>query len=458
MLFNSLPFIFVFMPLTAIVYFLLNKRHLTLFANIALIVASFIFYGLGDIHSVRVMLGSILVNFAFTSQINRLKAPSERKGLLIVGIIFNVALLCYYKYAVFFAENANFLLGTHFDFSNIFLPLAISFLTFQQIAYLVDTYHDETKEYDFFDYALFICFFPKLISGPITAHRELMPQIKRARNRFVNWENVYKGLFIFSIGLFKKVMIADKLVEMVGSGYSEYSKLSMLQAWETSLCYTMQLYLDFSGYCDMAMGAALILNIRLPVNFNSPYKACNIQDFWRRWHITLSRWLMAYIYIPLGGNRKGLFRTYVNLFVVFLVGGFWHGAGWPFIVWGALHGSAMVCHRFWMTHGFKMPAWLGWVLTMCFVNIAWIFFRASDINVAWCVTQKLFDFASFSTEHLQNLAAPVVLLAFARLFPNSIEWLEKVDARKRWGIFAALLTFGYVLVSLRVSEFIYANF
>ena len=185
------------------------------------------------------------------------------------------------------------------------MPLAISFLTFQQIAYLVDTYRDETKEYDFFDYALFICFFPKLISGPITAHRELMPQIKRARNRFLNWENVYKGLFIFSIGLFKKVMIADKLVETVGSGYGAYAKLSMVEAWATSLCYTMQLYLDFSGYCDMAMGAALILNIRLPVNFNSPYKALNIADFWRRWHITLGRFLRDYLYIPLGGNRLG---------------------------------------------------------------------------------------------------------------------------------------------------------
>lgn len=456
MLFNSFAFIFLFMPVTALIYFFLNKRHLSVFANISLILASFFFYGYFLPENIGIMLMSILVNYAFATQM-RIIRPAQRKPLLIVGLLFNVYVLCYYKYANFFVDNINALLHVNIEIQTIFLPLAISFFTFQQISYLTDTYRGDTEDHDFFNYMLYICFFPKLIAGPLMYHRDLVPQFKKPRNRFVNWENVYKGMFIFSLGLFKKVMIADRLVEYVADGYA-LTDITLLQAWYTSLCYTMQLYFDFSGYCDMAMGAALFLNIRIPVNFLSPYKALNIQDFWRRWHITLSRWLLNYIYIPLGGNRKGTFRTYLNLFTVFLVGGFWHGAGWPFIVWGCLHGGAMVCHRLWMNAGRRMPAVPAWILLIFFVNIAWIFFRAETISSAFLMTGRLFDISSFNTADLPDLFIPLGLLAFCRLAPNSIEWLERVDGRRRWGIFSALILFMYLMTSHRVTDFIYANF
>ena len=220
----------------------------------------------------------------------------------------------YFKYADFFILNANFIFGSEFEFLKLTLPLAISFFTFQQIAYLVDSYKGETKEYDFLSYALFVSFFPQLIAGPIVHHKEMMPQFAKLKNKVKNHGNILLGLFIFSMGLFKKVVIADTFAVYATQGFDKMEVLEFFTAWQTSLSYTFQLYFDFSGYCDMAIGAALLFNIRLPINFNSPYKACDIQDFWRRWHITLGRFLRDYIYIPLGGNRGGLTRTCLNLF------------------------------------------------------------------------------------------------------------------------------------------------
>ncbi|MGB6019807.1 MAG: MBOAT family O-acyltransferase, partial [Sulfurimonadaceae bacterium] len=255
---------------------------------------------------------------------------------------------------------------------------AISFFTFQQIAYLVDSYRGETAEYDFLNYALFVTFFPQLIAGPIVHHAEMMPQFASKWNLVKNYKNIATGLFIFSIGLFKKVVIADTFAKWATAGFDHAETLNLLEAWATSLSYTFQLYFDFSGYTDMAIGAALLFNIKLPINFNSPYKALDIQDFWRRWHITLSRFLRDYIYIPLGGNRKGSFRTYNNLLATFILGGIWHGAGWTFVFWGLLHGMALVVHRFWKSIGFTMPNILAWFITFNFINIAWVFFRARE--------------------------------------------------------------------------------
>lgn len=309
------------------------------------------------------------------------KSGVSRRAILTAGIVFNLGLLGYFKYADFFVANLN-ALGADFTLPNVVLPLAISFFTFQQVAYLVDSYRGETQEYDFLNYALFVTFFPQLIAGPIVHHKEMMPQFASRWNLVKRYRNIALGLFIFSMGLFKKVVIADTFAQWATPGFDVAPTLNFFEAWATSLSYTFQLYFDFSGYTDMAIGAALLFNIKLPINFNSPYKALDIQDFWRRWHMTLSRFLRDYLYIPLGGNRKGPGRTYVNLFATFLLGGLWHGASWMFVIWGALHGTALVVNRLWQKAGLVMPKVLAWVVTFNFVNFAWIFFRAEEMDDA----------------------------------------------------------------------------
>ena len=314
----------------------------------------------------------------------------SKKSLLTFGVIANVALLGYFKYADFLIENINLTTNGHIPLLHLALPLAISFFTFQQIAYLVDSYRGETKEYDFLNYANFVTFFPQLIAGPIVHHAEMMPQFAKTKNKVKNYNNIALGLFIFSIGLFKKVVIADSFAVWATAGFDTAATLSFFEAWATSLSYTFQLYFDFSGYTDMAIGAALLFNIKLPINFNSPYKAISIQDFWRRWHITLSRFLRDYVYIPLGGNRKSNFRTYTNLMGTFIIGGIWHGAGWTFVFWGFLHGLALVIQRAWNQLGFKLWTWLAWLITFNFVNIAWVFFRAEEWDDAIKVLNGMF--------------------------------------------------------------------
>ncbi len=278
--------------------------------------------------------------------------------MLIVGILGNLLLLGYFKYADFFISNFNVAVGSNISLLHITLPLAISFFTFQQIAYLVDSYKGKVRKHNFISYTAFVTFFPQLIAGPIVHHSEMMPQFENIKNKIINKNNIAKGFFIFSLGLFKKVIIADTFAIWTKSGFDTSLTLNFLEGWATSLSYTFQLYYDFSGYTDMAIGAALFFNIHLPINFNSPYKATDIQDFWRRWHITLSRFLRDYVYIPLGGNRKGNYRTYLNLFLTFLVGGIWHGAGWTFIFWGFLHGVAIVVNRLWKNWGFKVNSFV----------------------------------------------------------------------------------------------------
>lgn len=275
------------------------------------------------------------------------------------------------------------------------LPLAISFFTFQQIAFLVDTYKGETREYHFLNYALFISFFPQLIAGPIVHHQEMMPQFKRNENNQFDTANTVKGIFIFIIGLFKKVVIADTLAIWAIKGFDQATSLTFIEGWITSLSYTFQLYFDFSGYSDMAIGLALLFHIKLPVNFHSPYKALNIQDFWKRWHMTLGRFLTKYLYIPLGGNQKGRVHTYINLLIVFVISGLWHGAGWTFVFWGFLHGLAAVVHRIWRDMGYKMNKFLAWFLTFQFVNVAWIFFRAKSWDDAAKVFKAMFALEPF---------------------------------------------------------------
>ena len=293
MLFNSYEFIFAFLPITFFIYFYLNHKRLTQASKGFLVFSSLFFYSWWNIAYLPLILISMLFNYSIgntlNKDINENKKSFSKKSILIFGIVANLALLAYYKYADFFISNFNIVSGSNVNLLHMVLPLAISFFTFQQIAYLVDSYRQETKEYDFLNYALFVTFFPQLIAGPIVHHKEMMPQFANKWNMVRNYRNIALGLFIFSIGLFKKVVIADTFAVWATAGFDTATTLNLFEAWATSLSYTFQLYFDFSGYTDIAIGIALLFNIKLPINFNSPYKALSIQDFWRRWHITLSR-------------------------------------------------------------------------------------------------------------------------------------------------------------------------
>lgn len=418
MLFNSYEFIFIFLPITFFIYFYLNSKRLTEVAKGFLVFSSLFFYSYWEIKYLPIILASMLFNYVIGSTLSKYNSKKNKKTfskryILIFGIICNVSLLGYFKYANFFIENFNLFAGSDIELLHLLLPLAISFFTFQQIAYLVDSYRNETKEYDFLNYALFVTFFPQLIAGPIVHHKEMMPQFANIKNKVKNYRNIALGIFIFSMGLFKKVVIADTFAVWANAGFDIATTLNFFEAWATSLSYTFQLYFDFSGYTDMAIGIALLFNIKLPINFNSPYKALDIQDFWRRWHITLSRFLRDYIYIPLGGNRKGATRTYVNLLATFVIGGFWHGAGWTFIFWGFLHGVALAINRLWQSIGFKLPKVIAWFITFNFVNIAWVFFRAKEWDDAIKVLSSMFS--------LDNIILPE-------------KWERKFNFLNEWGV------------------------
>lgn len=491
MLFNSYEFIFIFLPITFLVYFYLNHKRLTIASKGFLVFSSLFFYSWWNIAYLPLILGSMLFNYLIGNSLSkntdpnkkRLKRTFSNKSILIFGIVCNVSLLGYFKYADFFIENFNFVLGTNVDLLNLLLPLAISFFTFQQIAYLVDSYRGETKEYDFLNYALFVTFFPQLIAGPIVHHKEMMPQFANNRNMVKNYKNIALGIFIFSMGLFKKVVIADTFAVWANQGFDIATTLNLFEAWATSLSYTFQLYFDFSGYTDMAIGIALLFNIKLPINFNSPYKALSIQDFWRRWHITLSRFLRDYIYIPLGGNKKGSFRTYSNLMATFIIGGFWHGAGWTFLFWGLLHGLALSIHRLWQSLGFKMWTWLAWFITFNFVNIAWVFFRAKEWEDAVKVLKGMLGFSGvvFSDRFVSKLSFLndygitfdkwlvningsnsftwiSISIVFVVFLKNSMELRTQFKANIKYFLFTIIILF-YTLSNFnKFSEFIYFNF
>ena len=338
------------------------------------------------------MIFSILVNFGIYQLIMHADSAmktgkiNKKKWILTAGVSVNLLLLFYFKYFGFFVENINAVFKTSFALQNILLPLGISFFTFQQISFLADAYRGELKQCGFVDYALFVSFFPQLIAGPIVTHDEMLPQFREIGKKRFDEDGFCRGLFIFVLGMGKKVLIADTFGIAVDSGYAAVAELGSIDAVLVMLFYTLQLYFDFSGYCDMAIGIGKMLGITIPINFNSPYKACNIIDFWKRWHITLSRFFTKNIYIPLGGNRKGNARMYANLFLVFLLSGIWHGAGWNYILWGVMHG-VLYCITRWMQ---KRKMKTGNVfLTFLFVNIAWVFFRSESIGQACLLLKRI---------------------------------------------------------------------
>lgn len=482
MLFNSYIYILLFLPLTFGGYYLLNGYGMARAALGWLVAASVFFYGWWNPAYVPLILASLVVNYALGVRLSGRRAALGLRGrpLLAAGIAANVLLLCYYKYTDFFIGNVNAALGLSLPLQHIVLPLALSFFTFQQIAYLVDSHRGLTREYDFLNYALFVTFFPQLIAGPIVHHSEMMPQYARPRSRIMSQRNIARGVLLFSIGLFKKVLIADTFGVWSTAGFDGGEALSFFRAWGTSLSYTMQLYFDFSGYVDMAMGSALLFNIRLPRNFNSPYRALDIQDFWRRWHMTLSRFLRDYIYFPLGGSRGGGLRTACNLMLTFLIGGLWHGAGWTFVFWGFLHGAALVAHRLWKLAGGRLPRWAAWAATFGFVNVAWVFFRAQTWADALRVLRGMIgvngvavyrslypalDFLPFVHDSGVPLVAGGAFWVAALgalpllVWKESHELAEGFRPTVRYAALAsACAVMGLAAMQTTVSEFLYFNF
>ena len=403
MLFNSYVFILLFLPITVAGYYLIARLPDARAPVLWLIITSLFFYGWWNPAYLGLISASIVVNYLFGNWIQR----SSSALPMALGVIFNLGLLIFYKYTNFLVDNLNLLADTDIHIRTIVLPLAISFFTFQQISYLVDTHKGYVKEHSFSNYCLFVTFFPQLIAGPIVHHSDMLPQFADTARRNTISRNIVIGLSIFAVGLFKKVVIADHMAlhaTPVFSAADSGQSMSMLEAWSGVLAYTLQIYFDFSGYSDMAIGLARMFGIQLPLNFDSPYKSANIIDFWRRWHMTLSRFLRDYIYIPLGGNRNGPTRRYVNLMTVMLVGGMWHGAGWNFLIWGALHGGYLVINHGWNFCKTKLLPeralnsviyyLLSVATTFVAVMFAWVFFRAETNAGALLLINNMTDFSA----------------------------------------------------------------
>ena len=512
MLFNSYIFIFVFLPATLVLYHYLQSRKKQRAAITTLVLASLFFYGWWNPAYLLLLGLSVLFNYKIGRILS--KKPTQNKTLLIIGIAANLSALGYFKYANFFLGSIATMANHEYDSLHIILPLAISFFTFQQISYLMDAHQGSAHDYNFIHYCLFVTFFPQLIAGPIVHHKEMMPQFDKPlsdRHRFISI-----GFTIFIIGLFKKVMIADSLgiyaspvFHDAAMGYSPY----FFEAWGAALAYTFQLYFDFSGYSDMAVGLAYMFGISLPINFLSPYKASNIIDFWRRWHITLSRFLRDYLYIPLGGNRKGIARRYVNLFITMLLGGLWHGANWTFIVWGGLHGFFLCINHGWHAmrkrYNFspmdsRSGKTLAWITTFLCITVSWVVFRAENwlaaeqmlsgmaglhgITLKASLFDKLgllgpwlqsmgviFTPTSEYNQHLINQLLAAITIAF--LLPNTYEFFGRyspailnnepsLQSRKYlawkpsvvWAIGTLILAIWTISSMSSVSEFLYYQF
>lgn len=477
-----------------------------------MIAASLFFYAWWNPAYLGLILASMFFNFFIGRLLAYGKGAKRNKIILITGIAGNLFALGYFKYANFFIASISSFTGVGWNIEHIVLPLAISFFTFQQITYLVDTYRGQTKEYSFLHYALFVTFFPQLIAGPIVHHSEMMPQFSSSEKKGMDYGLIAVGLSIFCLGLFKKVAIADPLAPYAAETFAVAASgnmLTLFEAWKGVLTYTFQLYFDFSGYSDMAIGLAALFGIRLPLNFNSPYKAYSIIEFWQRWHMTLSRFLKDYLYIPLGGNRKGATRRYINLMITMLLGGLWHGAGWTFIIWGGLHGLYLVINHAWrqarqlysyLGHSNLSTRILSRSLTFFSVAIAWVFFRADSYSSAIVMIKSLFGyggiawpekeidkFGSFSNTLMQwgmefryleffngfgNVLGMFLMMFIVFVLPNVQQImgrypaaLQSLDAGRiqwkpnwKWCFFIALAAIISILRLSNPSEFLYFQF
>ncbi len=382
MIFSDPLFLFLFLPITFGLFQLCLRHGVGKKLIYFLVLSSFVFYSFWNVYLAALLLGSILLNFGVYTLMNkRIRLRRLYAGL---GVALNISLLAYFKYANFFLDNVSAVLGFDFHPLSLLLPPGISFYTFQQITFLLDCYRRPQYKVKFDEYLAFVLFFPHLVAGPIVHHNEFFPQIRRVGSK-INDDYIWAGTVIFVIGLFKKLVFADQLSNLVAPVFSAADKgqiITVLDSWIAAIGFTFQIYFDFSGYSDMAIGLALLFGIVLPINFNSPYKSLNITDFWRRWHITLSRFLKENIYIPLGGNAGSTLFSARNVFITMLLGGLWHGAGWTFVLWGCLHGVALAMHKFWLNQSRTLAPALGIVITLLFVVITWVLFRAQSLESA----------------------------------------------------------------------------
>jgi alginate O-acetyltransferase complex protein AlgI len=441
MVFSSDTFLLGFLPVAYLMFLLARATgHRQLVVG-WLIIASLFFYGWWNVSYLALILISIAANYSLGRVLHRWAQKPRGRLLLASGVVANLGTIAYYKYAGFFVGVVNDVYPSNLGVGEILLPLAISFFTFQQIAFLVDSYRGETREYGFLDYCLYVVFFPQLIAGPIVYHREAIPQYQGGAFFSAGNRDLSIGLTMLVLGLAKKVLLADNLAAHANSVFdaaAQGNAIDPATAWTGALAYTFQLYFDFSGYSDMAIGLARMFGIRLPFNFNSPYKATSIVDFWRRWHITLSRFLREYLYFSLGGNRRGFVRRYVNLLVTMVLGGLWHGAGWSFLIWGALHGVYLIINHGWVKilksfglggiRQFKLYVLAAWSITFAAVVVGWVFFRADDVGTALAMLNAMIrPWAEISGATLQADLIDFVLIAVAMtiaiLLPNTQQWV-----------------------------------
>jgi D-alanyl-lipoteichoic acid acyltransferase DltB (MBOAT superfamily) len=492
MLFTSPVFLFGFLPIVLLGFHVLRRFGRNILLVVWLLAASMVFYAWWSPSFLLLLIASMLANYYLGYAIQRAEGRT-RKLLFIIGLAGNLALLAYFKYADFFIDTLNNVTRADLPLLHVILPLGISFFTFQKIAYLADIHARHARTRRLADFALFVFFFPQLIAGPIVHHSEVMPQFRllgreeahdRQKARALACENSAIGLTIFLIGLVKKVVIADQIARYVSPVYAAASHepaVGLVLAWQAALGYTVQLYFDFSGYSDMAIGLARLFGIRLPANFNSPYASLSIVDFWRRWHMTLSRFLRDYVYIPLGGNRHGPGRRYANLMATMILGGLWHGAGWTFILWGTLHGIyLLIAHAWESVARVRLPALLAWIITLLAVIAAWVIFRAPDLQSARVILAGLTG-AQGLRHPIANVGeAPaiilisVALLAASAILPNtqqilrshrpvlgpvatpkmSLQWSPAL----RFAALGGVAAIAVMLLSWETSEFLYFRF
>jgi alginate O-acetyltransferase complex protein AlgI len=496
MLFNSYAFLFAFLPVVLAVVFVLGHFGKPRTATLWLVLASLYFYAYWNVAYVPLLLGSLALNYGVGVGLARLGDDRQhlRRALLAAGIAANLGLLGAFKYTDLAISTANGLTGTAFALRHIVLPLAISFFTFNQIAYLVDVHRRLAREYDVVNYAFFVTFFPHLIAGPIVHHRDIIPQLDTITYRFRS-SDVGLGLTLFAIGLFEKVALADPLAPVAGAvfGTAPHAAVGAVWAWTGTTAYALQLYFDFAGYSTMAIGLARVVGVAFPANFNSPYRAASIIDFWRRWHMTLSRFLRDYLYIAMGGSRHGHLRRYAALFATMLLGGLWHGAAWNFVFWGGLHGAYLAINHGWEAlgkdgamarfQGHAATRWAGYALTMLAVLVGWVFFRAADLPTAFGLCAQLVGsagpWAAGSgpiASMLEHAPGPVLvlrlgaLIALATVFPNALELVRAASATdrpllrlrwapdQRWAITVGALAAAAVALCANSSSFLYYQF
>lgn len=455
MLFNSYQFILLFFPLVFTVFFCLIKFDRIDLAKFWLLLASLFFYAFWDTKFLPLLMISILFNFLLGKII--FSSFSQRKIILIMGIVVNLLILMYYKYLGFFqslfSNNAQ---------KNMMIPLGISFFTFTQIAYLIDIYKKKTTSSNLISYCLFVTIFPHQIAGPILHHNEMIKQFDDKKTYLFSILNCSQGLFLFSLGLFKKVLIADSLLPIVSSVFNiSLTSFSLIQAWVGAIAYSLQLYFDFSGYSDMAVGLGLFFNVKLPINFNSPYQANSIIDFWRRWHITLSIFLKDYLYIPLGGNKNNIILKYRNLFLTMLLGGLWHGAGWTFILWGILHGIFLIINHLVRDLKIFINNTFSRIITLVCIVLSWVVFRSESLEQSYNILKSMLGFGQGYLRGTNRFDILLIcgLVFSVLLLPNSNYYVSKIENKPiRYGLITAILFFLSFINLDQISEFIYYQF